>query len=396
MFTKHGAAMAFGLLLPILSAAGATIAGSMGGVAITPLEVEMRAERWEPNGTLAFSRDQDHPHGILSVKGGGAILKDVDFRDGTIEYDIEEYPDNEGIPGIWFRQQGTEAAENFYLRTDADCPRSIECIQYAPVSHRNVEWDVYPEFQAAAPVHAKGWNHVKLVISGKRMNVFINGEAAPSLKVGKLAGDATSGALQLWGDAMYANLTIPPGATEGLPPSPLADPAKTDSGFVRHWSVSPASRLARGDDAPLAAMPPASAPWESIAAEDKGFVNLGRRHGSYNGVPDLIWLKTTIGADAAHTTHVSLGWAREIWIYVNGKRVFADRNLYYPASGRKPPLGRMSLENGGFDLPLRPGKNEVAIAISDDLGSMRHWGWGLEFHIDDLSGLTMGKGGPGM
>ena len=133
-----------------------------------------------------------------------------------------------------------------------------------------------------------------------------------------------------------------------------------------------------------------------IEAEDKGFVNLGRRFGTYNGVPDLIWLKTTIGAESARTVHVSLGWAREIWIYVNGKRVFADRNLYYPATGRKPPLGRMALDNGGFDLPLQAGPNEIAIAISDDLGSKRHWGWGFEFHLDDVSGLSMSKATTGM
>jgi hypothetical protein len=393
MFTKQRASMALGLSL--LAVSGATIAGSMAGMSAAPLQVEMSAERWEANGALAFSRDQDHPHGVMSVKAGGAILKDANFGDGTIEYDVEEYPDNQGIPGIWFRQQGTEAAENFYLRTDSDCPRSIECIQYAPVSHRNVEWDVYPEFQAAAPVHAHGWNHVKLVIAGKRMNVFINGEATPSLQVGKLAGDALSGGLQLWGDARYANLTISPGA-EDLPSSPLSDPALADRGFVRHWSVSPASTLAKGGDAPLAIMPSSSTAWDMIDAEDKGFVNLGRRYGTYNGVPDLIWLKTTINASSARTGHVSLGWAREIWIYVNGKRVFADKNLYYPASGRKPPLGRMALDNGGFDLPLQAGPNEIAIAISDDLGSKRHWGWGFEFHLDDVSGLTLRQGGSGM
>jgi hypothetical protein len=69
--------------------------------------------------------------------------------------------------------------------------------------------------------------------------------------------------------------------------------------------------------------------------------------------------------------------------------VYADRNSYYPASGRKPPLGRMALDNGGFELPLAAGDNRIDIAISNDLGSKRHWGWGFEFRLDDLDGVIM-------
>jgi hypothetical protein len=60
---------------------------------------------------------------------------------------------------------------------------------------------------------------------------------------------------------------------------------------------------------------------------------------------------------------------REIWIHVNGRRVFADKNLYYPASGRKPPL--------------QAGPNEIA--IGDDLGSQRHRG--VEFRLDERPGM---------
>jgi hypothetical protein len=221
------------------------------------------------------------------------------------------------------------------------------------------------------------------------MNVFINGESKPSLAVGSLAGAAAAGAIQLRGDAMFANVRIVPGAVEGLDPAPLKNPLQDDARYVRRWSLSPLARLPRGEETALAAMPGPSAAWESIEAEAKGYVNIARQHGTARGIPDLAWLKTTLVSEHAQVKHVSLGFAREIWIYVNGQRVFADRNLYYPASGRKPPLGRMALDNGGFDLPLRAGANEVVIAISNDLGAVRHWGWGFEFRLDDVDGVTL-------
>ena len=367
-------------------AAGLLLGAAMLSAAARP--VELRAQHWQADGEVSFTQDAAHPHGVMSVKGGGAVLKDVSFSDGTIEYDINELVDNKGIPGIWFRQQGDDSAESFYLRTDAGCPASIECIQYSPVSHGNEEWDVYPEFQAQAPVLATGWNHVKLVISGQRMNVYINGERHPSLAVTRLAGEARDGKVQLRGDAQFANVEIRPGEVEGLAPKALVTPADNDSRYLRQLALSPVSTLARGAEVDYAHRP-AAGMWEPITAESKGFVNIGRHHGTMRGVPDLAWLKTTLRSDRQQDKHVALGWARQVWVFVNGKQVYADRNTYYPAASRKPPLGRMALGNGAFDLPLAAGDNEIEIAISDDLGSTRHWGCGFEFRLDDLGGVTM-------
>jgi hypothetical protein len=367
-------------------------AGLLLGIALLSASahpIDLRAVCWLTDGDVRFTEDASHPRGVMTIKGGGAVLKELDFSDGTIEYDINELADNKGIPGIWFRQQGKDSAESFYLRTDAGCPASIECIQYSPVSRGNEEWDVYPEFQAQAPVRATGWNHIKLVISGQRMNVYINGERQPSLAVTRLAGEARHGQLQLRGDAMFANLDISPGAVDGLAPQAMVTAADNDRRYLRQWTLSPVTTLTRGAEIDYANRTAATSTWEPITAESKGFVNIGRHHGTPRGVPDLVWLKTTLRSDVAQNKHVALGWARQIWVFVNGHQVYADRNTYYPATGRKPPLGRMALDNGAFDLPLAAGDNEIEIAISNDLGSTRHWGWGFEFRLDDLDGVTM-------
>jgi hypothetical protein len=56
---------------------------------------------------------------------------------------------------------------------------------------------MFPQYQKPAPLRQGEWNHIKLVVSGLRMNVFINGTKAPSLKIGNLEGDSLDGGLQI-------------------------------------------------------------------------------------------------------------------------------------------------------------------------------------------------------
>jgi hypothetical protein len=44
---------------------------------------------------------------------------------------------------------------------------------------------------------------VKLVISGKRMNIYVNGATQPTLKVSRLEGDTDQGILMLAGPGFF-------------------------------------------------------------------------------------------------------------------------------------------------------------------------------------------------
>jgi hypothetical protein len=170
----------------------------------------------------------------------------------------------------------------------------------------------------------------------------------------------------------------------------VEDPADSDARFIRHWRLAPIESLPRGRTPEFSAMPGSTdAPWRALDAERKGFVNIGRENGTPEGVPDLAWLKTNIESERAQTKRVAIGWVRQIWVYLNGTQVFAGNNVYYPEEARTPPLGRLSLENGAFNLPLRKGTNELAVAISDDLGHIRHWGWGYQLRLGDTQGIRI-------
>jgi hypothetical protein len=361
--------------------------------AATPIAVELTAEYFSGHGDVTFSSQEGFPQGLITVKGGGAVLKDRTFASGTIEYDIREEPNGKGIAGLWFHQRDDDSAEQVYLRTSPNCPQSNDCVQYAPVTHGLLLWDIYPEYQAHAPVKENGWNHVKLVVSGRRMNVFVNGQLAPALAVGRLEGDALTGSLQLRGDATFANLTITPDAVEGLPSSAAKDLTDSDHRYLRSWLASAPAALPRDKEASLAELPADPKGWQPLAAERKGLVNLSRRYGSPLGAdPAVVWLKTTITSTRSQAKRVAIGWTRKVWVFVNGKPLFADKNLYYPAAARRHPDGRLALENGSFELPLDRGRNELIVAVSNDFPqSSHHWGWGLELRLADLDGIQLGR-----
>jgi hypothetical protein len=71
-------------------------------------------------------------------------------------------------------------------------------------------------------------------------------------------------------------------------------------------------------------------------------------------------------------------------VFVNGKQIYADVNDYENKELRKYPDGRLSLENGGFTLPLNAGDNDVVVGVANAF-----FGWGLMLRLDDPSGVTL-------
>jgi hypothetical protein len=133
-------------------------------------------------------------------------------------------------------------------------------------------------------------------------------------------------------------------------------------------------------------MPGASQEWRPISTERRGLVNLSRVFGRPVPEPNrgVAWLKTTIASDTKQTKKVDIGWTRELWVFVNGKLVYADKNLFESEGARKFPDGRCSLENGAFPLPLEAGDNEVAVAIANNF-----FGWGMMLRLADLEGVHL-------
>lgn len=384
---RHHSRLALGVVLLLTGATGCSR---------QPDTVPMTSAHWQTTGAEAtFLRPRDAPQGVLQLNRGSAELKRMQFGNGTIEFDIGLV--GHGITGIRFRQQDQNNADVFYLRPQANCASAYDCIQYMPLEHGAYEWDLFPQYETAAPVNSNGWNHIRLAIFGKRMQVFINGSGAPSLSVDDLEGPASVGSIALRGPASFRNFQVTPG-------KPLLSdaPQPAAANFVRDWRLSapfpeptvldPGLNALVGATPEYTSLPPEAAPWREIAAEPQGLVDLSREVGSQKdgAASSLVWLKTTLDSDRDQSKRVRLGWVREVWVYNRGKLVFADRNLYGLPAASKPPDGRLSLENGSFVLQLHKGHNPIAIAIDDNLpDNAQHFGWGFAMRLDDPSGVSV-------
>lgn len=351
-----------------------------------PITIAMTPDHWQTKENAEFLRELGYFHGLMRLNTGKAVLNDVTFGDGTIEFDVNTI--GRGMPGIAFREHDENNFELLYLRPDPNCPAWRACIQYAPQTHGVLLWDFYPQYENRAPLRENGWNHIKMVISGRRLNVFVNDAPLPNLQVGRLEGDALQGGLHLQGPATFANLVITPGAVEGLSPEPAADPTGRDRGIVRNWSMSAVSALAPGKEPIYHEMPGASQSWKTITAERNGLVNLSRQYGRPVPQPNraLAWLKTTVTSDRNQMQKLDIGWTREVWVFVNGKPVFADKNLFELEGARKFPDARCSLENGSFTVPLEAGENEIVVAIANN-----YFGWGMMLRLADPEGVRLSE-----
>ncbi|RUL62021.1 hypothetical protein EKH79_13980 [Dyella dinghuensis] len=370
-------------------------------LAFEQTDIPMTPAKWLAKGDVSFQHDQAKQP-ILVVNKGYAELKNTDFSNGTIEFDTKFV--GERITGITFRQHD-DAADALYFRPSADCAVSEECIQYMPTAHHLFEWDLYGQYQTRAPINTDGWNHIKLVLSGARMNVFVNGAHVPTLAVGTLVGGFPDGSIRLHGPASYAHLSIAPNVVDGLPAMASSDAAKDDPRYVRHWLASKPFVMPSRMDATLqentgidpiySSLPKQTASWKPVALDPGGLVNLTRWYGDAQIGQAItgIWLKTTINADRDQIKHVEIGWTREVWVFVNGKLAFQSKNLYGIKGASKEPGGRLSLTNGSFDLPLQKGANQVVVAIDDNFaGGQQHWGWGVEMRLADTDGIRQSGG----
>jgi hypothetical protein len=288
-----------------------------------------------------------------------------------------------------------KTGENFYIRAFGKVtPLVRTTLQYAAIIDGGSMWDLSDEYQAGANIFQEGWNHVKLVVSGKQMLVYVNDLLKPSLQIPELESGNNSGTISLSGNVIYANFKIIPNATEGLSPIAGIDLTQNDTRYIRNWQVTDQKDFPFGKDIimPLVVpgkalkseLPDSSTSWRPIEAEDRAIVNLSR---IYKKDPDtqrrMAWLKTTVYSGKAQIKTLNLGFSDEVWMFINGEFIHADKN-YFGTPGQKNPKGRCTIENSSIQIPLKEGKNEIMIALSNYF-----YGWGIVAKWADVDDLNV-------
>ncbi len=344
--------------------------------------VALKADNWVFRPGAVQFRDSG---GVAQMKidstRGSVVLKHADLGDGTIEFDM--IPTDPNFSQLYFRREDSLESECFYFRTERGIghPYDMVATQYTPIVKGTMYWDLLPYYQGNASFGLRT-NHVKLVMNGRQLRVFVNDMERPTLEVPQMEGNTTHGTLAFSGQAIISNLVLKPGKVDGLSPLAGIDPVANDPRYLRHWQMTKPDTLPAGIDFSWDLMPGKERFWQPIDAERRGLINLSRQW-VVKRSHQIVWLKTTIHADQARSCTMRLGFLDEVWMFLNGRVLYVDKNFY----GRpivKVPNGRLSLENTTVTIPLQQGDNELLVGVGSNF-----YGWGIMARLDDLEGITI-------
>ena len=327
----------------------------------------------------------------LLLKDGAAWLKGSRFADGTIEFDIA-FGDALGFPGIAFRATTRHDFELFYLRQQLS--GQPHATQYTPVLHDLYAWQIYagPAWEATARWTYDRWMHVKLVVSGSRAELYVDGDTAVQV-IPRLVGPEGAGEVGFVvqpGTVHLANVVVRAADLAGpvtrAPAARDSTPAPPPT-IVRSWRVStpfPESLLVHGTVLDALPGPAAEAAgggtWSVLAVEERGIANLARLAGIAEGRNTVV-AAVTLTADHATTVRLRFGFSDRVHVYLNGRLLYAGNDGF----GTHDPdfLGIVGL----FDelaLPLRKGPNELWFAVSETFG-----GWAITADLPEREGITL-------
>lgn len=330
---------------------------------------------------------------IIAGNSGAVVAKNADFSEGVIEFDIQ--PTDSNFASFYFHRQDALETECFYFRTGwgAGHPDIMEGVQYTPVTKGVSCWNLMPHYQGNASFRQDSWNHVRIQIAGRHMQIFVNSDTRPTLTIPMLEGNTTHGSFAFEGLMTVAHLVVQPkGATSIDRFSGLEgyDPTDNDPRFLRHWQVTLPDTIPPGIDFGRNLLPGKQSVWSPVRAERRGLINLTRMYGGnlprrYEGGPPrrIVWLKTTLRADREWNYKLKLGFTNEVWVFLNGNYLYIDKN-YYDEPSMKTPRARVSIENCSFNLPLKAGDNELLIGVGNDF-----FGWGIVARLDDNLGVKI-------
>ncbi|HUM10268.1 MAG TPA: hypothetical protein VLT82_04870 [Myxococcaceae bacterium] len=362
--------------------------------------------RWELEGEAKLTEHQGRK--AILLDGGAAVVKGLEMRDGVIDVDVST-PASRGFFGIQFRIADEGAnAEWVYLRQHQS--GQPDAMQYTPVLNTGLNWQLYngPGFTGAVDIPRDGWFHLRLEVVGAQARLFVKDMEKPALVMSDLKSGIQKGQLALAvliGETYFSNFEFRPTPDapweRHLPPMP--------PGTLTRWRLSPTyDALERDLERPLSASELAAIQWKEVEAEPPGLVAIYRYHPAphprvsfqadfstrLQPQPGMkvVYARTTIDSDRDQVKKLAIGYSDDVSVFLNGKILYRGRS----AQAFRDPrfLGIVNPENDAVYLPLKKGKNELLLALSE-LGG----GWGFVCRLEPVGrppGAGQGSRAAGM
>ena len=357
--------------------------GSMdewGNIFDLPLEKDEVAKETTPENIIPFEPSKWNLEAakVVDYKGrkslmGIASLKDTDFTNGIIEFDIA-VNEERSYPGLTFRAKNQGEYERIYIRPHLTKVFQ-NVVQYEGTFNGLDSWQLYygPGKSASATFPVNEWFHVKVEVKDTQAKFYIVDMENPVLFIRDLTHGLSKGTLGLWGpmdgSAYFSNFTYRSDDNLKFPPLPKED---NPYGIIADWEIS---KPMKATDIDIETIPSIETMkgfgWQKVQSLPSGLVDISRYYGRQGNSTDVIWAKTELNSDKEQIMQFSFGYSDYISIFLNGKPLFIGNSSYQSRDGNFQGIVGY---NDYIMLPLKKGKNELLVAVAEDFG-----GWGFMF-----------------
>ena len=355
--------------------------------------VPFSSDRWVFKATESkvetFTDKDGLSHESLTLNNGVGLVKNSEFTNGTIEYDVI-FETTTAFTGPIWRAQNNGDFELFITRQhNSGKPYAMH---YYPFYNGVGSFQLYYDegrFNAATSFEANKWTHVKMVINGKQAEVYINDMKTPKLFIDDLKREVKAGQV-----GVLANLgmTVPPIHLANFEYTSEASPTLVGSAkeftapenIVSNWMVSDA--FSESDLATKMVLSEADKnkhTWTALAADRAGRANLAQVNAFIPGKKDTVYAKIVIRSDSEQIKQLKYGFSDSVKLYLNGQLISGGNDMVVTRDYRF--IGTVGFHADAY-LHLKPGINELWLAVSEhDFG-----GWGIQARFADLEGISVG------
>lgn len=360
------------------------------------IAVEVDSPNWQLTDPKA--RVEEHlGRKSLFIQSGFALLKGVDFENGTLEFDFVA-PKVPTFIGAAFRAENSDDHEIVYFRPHKS--KLPDAVQYTPSFNGGAPWQIYSGkgFTNAVEIPRGEWAHARIEIAGLGGKVFLNNSAEPVLVIEDLKRGYSHGTIGLWaiaGGGHFSNFSY---RVDPVTDRPEKKPPMYDAGILTQWELSEAFEASTKNPEHLLSPADMKAlKWQAVGVEVPGMVVIDRYRHSPGVVPSFgtvaertgkgekrrfVFARTTIYSDRDQVKRLSIGYTDEATLFLNGSPVFTGRSAY---RFRDPGfLGIMDVEDDTLYLNLKKGRNELVLTVAEYFG-----GWGFICRLDDMQGVKL-------
>jgi len=349
--------------------------------------IPFSVDTWEFNNNAAVTiGEYQGKSDVLSISNGIAAVKDLEFTNGVIEYDVYNGSTGTEYAGPIWHVKDLQNFEVIHTRNNRN--NSPYAVHYYPFNNNlgNIQFYYGQGHNATTNLPVGQWVHVKLVISGSQGELFIGDMSQPVLFIDNLVGGFGSGQVGLFGnynvkeEVHFANYDVQPAAE---PPTLIGTPSEfqADPSIIRTWGVSePFNKAEELEGYTLIPKNWQTHTFTPFSADRDGKTNLARFQAMPQG-KKTVFARAYLSSTKEQIKKFSFGFTGEVNLYLNSK-------LIYSANDKFGTRDHAFIGTSGYldhiYLPLVPGNNEIWAVVSSSFV-----GFGVMGKFEDMTDITI-------